>query len=204
MSVEEYVVQVRDGIGKTGSVERKLEKMGLTFVVKSQKTQYWEKKNVSPKNMKQIKKFCKRHLLQIEIIDQRFTGSSNYRKEFFQHYKPVFQNYYFCIYCGKLLTRKNLQVDHIIPIHKAKTSKWVRWYLERYPKGVNDYRNLGASCRNCNLTKSAKMGFWTIRGKIGKFNFYQILRWIIRVLIVAATIVMLYLYRENILEFFGA
>lgn len=203
--MEEYVVQVRNGIGKTFFVQRRLRKLGLTRVKKSRKNKYWEMRNVSPKRMKKIRRFCKRHLLHIEVIDQRFTGSGTYRREFFKYYKPFIWKYYFCIYCGRLVSKKNLQVDHIIPIHKAKTSKWVRRYLGRkkFPKGVNDYRNLGAACCYCNLAKSAKMGLWVLRGRIGKSNTYQVIRWLVRFLIIGAGIMLVYLYRENIMTFLG-
>ena len=199
--MEEYVVQVRNGIGKTFFVRRRLKKFGLTRVVKSRKNKYWEMKNVSSKKMKKIKRFCKRHLLNIEVIDQRFTGSNNYRKDFFEHYKPFFLKYYFCIYCGRLISKKNLQVDHIIPIHKAKTSKWVRWYLRKFPKGVNDYRNMGAACCYCNLEKSSKMGLWVLRGRIGKSNAFQVIRWLIRLFLIGGGIILLYLYSEQFKQF---
>lgn len=202
MATEEYVIQIKDNGDDNFFLQRKLQKLGFKYVEKSQRTKYWELRNVSTQQMKEIKTFCKRHFLDIEILDQRFTASSNYREEFFKHHAPVLKKYYFCIYCGRLLTRRTLQVDHIVPIHKAKTNKWVRRYLSRkkFQKGVNDYHNLGASCRKCNLSKSDKMGLWTIRGKIGKSNLFQIMRWIIRFLIIGAGITILCLYRENIVE----
>lgn len=49
-----------------------------------------------------------------------------------------------CAYCGKVITIKEMQVDHIIP--KARG-----WKVA----DVNDYSNLNPSCRNCNHYKRA-------------------------------------------------
>ena len=45
-----------------------------------------------------------------------------------------------CAYCGEDLEYKNMQVDHIIPVHSG---------------GANDIANYNPSCRQCNFYKSA-------------------------------------------------
>jgi len=47
-----------------------------------------------------------------------------------------------CAYCGKVITLKEMQVDHIVP--KARG-----WKLSN----VNDYSNLASSCLSCNHYK---------------------------------------------------
>lgn len=49
-----------------------------------------------------------------------------------------------CAYCGKVITIKEMQVDHIVP----KARKWK-------VADVNDYGNLNPSCRSCNHYKRA-------------------------------------------------
>ena len=48
-----------------------------------------------------------------------------------------------CAYCGKIITIKEMQVDHIVP--KARG-----WKVA----DVNDYSNLMPSCSSCNRYKS--------------------------------------------------
>ena len=47
-----------------------------------------------------------------------------------------------CAYCGKVITIKEMQIDHIIP--KARG-----WKLTN----VNDYENCNPACASCNLYK---------------------------------------------------
>ena len=56
-----------------------------------------------------------------------------------------------CAYCGKDITYKELQVDHIIP--KRRFGYGVRKNLPDY--SVDDIRNLNPSCRRCNHYKRA-------------------------------------------------
>lgn len=130
----------------------------------------------------------------MEIADQRYERGGNYRSDFFNAAKPFWRNYYFCIYCGRLVSKRKLQVDHIIPVHKAKTSWMVKKILDvsKMEKGVNDPRNLGASCPKCNLMKGSKMGLWVIRGRIGKSNAFQIFRWMLRFVLMGLMIYFMY------------
>ena len=62
-----------------------------------------------------------------------------------------------CAYCGKTITIKEMQVDHVIPkrsysmIHKCLIVNGHKF--TEY--GLNDYRNLMPSCRSCNHYKRA-------------------------------------------------
>lgn len=111
--------------------------------------------------------------IKYRIYDKKWERSSDYRTEFFKHYKAPYR----CRYCHKKLKRTNVVVDHLIPIGKVKTSTFARTLL--YLRGictVNDYRNLVPACSKCNRKKSDKMGFWIVKGYLGKFKLYWIIR----------------------------
>ena len=99
-----------------------------------------------------------------------FERSDDYRKNFLRYNQGIFRSgNYHCSYCGKILTRKKLRVDHLIPIHKVKKFGVGRIFM--FFDGIsdiNDVKNLVPSCERCNSKKGAKMGFWLIRGNIGK------------------------------------
>lgn len=50
-----------------------------------------------------------------------------------------------CAYCGKIITIKEMQVDHIHP-------KFLKHHLRDV--NINDYSNLNPACRVCNKWKS--------------------------------------------------
>lgn len=68
--------------------------------------------------------------------------SDNYRAEYFRKNPGLFGKIHFCYYCGKPLTKKYVEVDHILPVSKSR---------------VNSTFNLAASCRKCNRSKSDKI-----------------------------------------------
>ena len=53
-----------------------------------------------------------------------------------------------CAYCGKVLTPKDYQVDHLIPIQRERFGKYTEEQLERFD-------NYMPACRRCNLYKRA-------------------------------------------------
>lgn len=76
----------------------------------------------------------------------------NYREEYFKHNKGLF-GIYFCAQCFKPLLKKDVEVDHIIPLGK---------------KGINHVGNCTATCRKCNRSKSDKLDERAIKGFIFK------------------------------------
>lgn len=57
-----------------------------------------------------------------------------------------------CGYCGKEITIKQMQVDHIKPLYRNdKVTTLEVWGVER---GTNDFENLLPSCSRCNKWKS--------------------------------------------------
>lgn len=76
-----------------------------------------------------------------------------YRQEYLKHNKGLFGFLYFCSQCGRPLTRKTLEVDHIVPLSK---------------KGVNHIVNCVAICHKCNQEKSNKINNTIYRGMLWK------------------------------------
>lgn len=177
--MDKHRICVRNGKKRTYKYRRKLRSFGLHW---SENCFTMDTDDIY--HIRKIRRFCRFHQLEFNDKNLSYTRNTSYRQEFFSHYKPAALGRYFCIYCGKLIPYGQVTVDHIIPVKKASEDpvyqKFVRilgW------NGVNDYRNLGAACRRCNSRKSAKTGLWLIRGFIGKSNLFQIVRWIIRILV---------------------
>jgi DNA-directed RNA polymerase subunit RPC12/RpoP len=60
-----------------------------------------------------------------------------------------------CAYCGKKILYKEMQVDHIVPIHRGSSDKEVKAYKEGIDiRGTDENENLNPSCRACNIRKS--------------------------------------------------
>ena len=114
----------------------------------------------------------------------------DYRKTFFSNNPPVIHNNYFCAYCGKLVNKENITVDHLYPIGAVKKDPKLQKKLKRKGiKDINDKKNLVPACRTCNKKKSANLGIWIIKGKIGKHQFLWIIRHLIRLIIIYKFIV---------------
>lgn len=109
----------------------------------------------------------------------KYNRSRDYRYQFIKNnpgYKKDYKHYH-CAYCGKKILKENMEVDHIISVHKAKTTfaaKFLMWFLGL--KDVNDPRNLVASCSRCNRRKGSMGNDWLIAAVIGRsYNL-----WIVR------------------------
>lgn len=124
---------------------------------------------VSQSKYERIRQYCEAHHLKYRINNPKWERSTDYRHTFFSNNKPYIKDLYFCAYCGRLRSRRYITVDHIYPISVAQKSISLQQKLKRQGiKSINDKNNLVAACRRCNSRKSAKMGLWIIRGKIGK------------------------------------
>lgn len=78
----------------------------------------------------------------------------DYRYEYFKHNPGVFGKIYFCAYCKRPLFRKDVQVDHIMPLNNAL--------------GRNVRYNLVAACADCNRRKSDTVDGRVVIGYISK------------------------------------
>lgn len=115
--------------------------------------------------------------------NNRFTRSNNYRKEYLKKHKGFF-GIYTCAYCGKLCSKKGMQVDHIYPVNGVSGGSFENTGGKAFitivcalhgPKalkeGVNADWNKTSACPRCNGNKTDNKGSWVIRGYFGKVLF---------------------------------
>lgn len=116
-----------------------------------------------------VSRVLKRYKYKYRKYEKRWDRSSNYRDVYFQtHHAP-----YHCVYCGKSLRRRDVEVDHLIPVAQTKKNTWAKLLLSLNTiRNVNDPRNLVASCHRCNQKKSDKMGIWILRGFLGRTKWF--------------------------------
>ena len=190
--MSEYLIRIKNGEKNTYRKRRFLKRKG--FIARNS---HWEK-IVDVSEIRRWKRFARRKKFRFDYVDAKYARSTNYRRIFFSHYEPYRNGKYFCIYCGRLLPKEKIQVDHIIPVHAAQTE----WFIQRYLKrngweSINDFHNLGASCKRCNSRKGAKMGWWVWRGFRGKSNRFQVIRRTVRrILVLIVVIIILILIQK--------
>lgn len=115
----------------------------------------------------------------------KWDRSTGYRTEFLKYNPGFFGCLYFCVYCGKPITRKGMQVDHHIAINYVRHNPILKLFFGinnifsnvfgrlvygskwKKNKGVNVTYNLLPACIRCNGLKKDKGGLWIIRGAIG-------------------------------------
>ena len=135
----------------------------------------------SERTVKKIKYYCQNHRLKFKINNSLGTRSGDYRRIFFIYNKPAIRDKYICAYCGRLLSKDKVTVDHLYPIGKAsKSIKYQKKLNRRGMKNINEPKNLVPACKRCNMRKSAKTGLWIIRGKIGRYKYVWYIRWSLR------------------------
>lgn len=182
-------IEIRNGRSKIYKHRHDLLSKGMKFNKRSYGRSFYSKK-VTEAEKEELILYCKKHRLKYAVIDDVYMRDSHYRKEFLQGYD---HKWILCAYCGFPKRTKNITVDHIIPIDKAKKSKRTKKLLQwLHIENVNDKRNLAAACRKCNRRKSTQMGIWILRGFIGKSNIIWVLRWIVRCILIVVIIVQLY------------
>ena len=128
------------------------------------------------------------HGYKYKKYDKRWSRSGNYRSEFFKHNHGPYR----CAYCGRKLKADKIEVDHFIPVAKAKSSKWARavlWANSIYD--VNNYRNLVAACHRCNQAKSDKLGRWVIIGSFGRFYHFWTIFYILLAIFAVAIVALI-------------
>lgn len=158
---------------------------------------------LSSYKMKQLKKFCKSKKIKFEINNKYGKRSSAYRDIFYKNVKPVIPNRYFCAYCGRFLKISDVTVDHLYPVGEVNKSIKLQDKLKKIgAKSVNDYQNLVPACRKCNIKKGKKMGYWIFKGQIGRNQKVWLIIWPIRILLLAAFIMLvIVLYGWFVLQF---
>lgn len=177
------------------SMEKTLKKHG--FEKKENKYGEYYYIEVSSMDSWMMKRLLNRKGYKYRSFDKRYDRGTNYRGDFLKdnHYKKRYR----CAYCGKRIKKENMEVDHLIPVSKAKTHSSVRLWLQLCGiSNVNDTRNLVAACRPCNRRKSDQMGVWVIKGSIGRFEAFWIIRNIILTILLFAILYFVSKYLPNL------
>ena len=112
------------------------------------------------------------------ITGKKYKRSEDYRYRYILNHPGIFGKFYMCPYCGRIMTRNSMQVDHIISINLANEHRAYRILVPN--DDINNIRNLTASCPECNNRKSDSGGGWIFLGRFGKYIF--ILIWAILLL----------------------
>lgn len=167
---------------------RELHKLGMY------RTGSWEYRgNLTEREIEKLSFMQKRGVLTYRIDNEFGNRGGSYRNIFFRSSRPFVGDIYFCAYCGRPVRKKNLTVDHIVPVGRVKKSATLQKRLKRRGiTSVNDIRNLAPSCMACNHKKSDRMGLWVIRGRIGKNQYIWMVRHVIRLSIVISIGIVFY------------
>lgn len=135
---------------------------------------------VNEKGLRKIQKLCNKFHYNYKINNSYGTRSSNYRADFFNANKPIL-NHYYCAYCGYLIPKNKITVDHLYPIGVAsKNVKLQQKLKKKRIYNINDTKNLVAACKSCNQKKGKKLGKWIRKGAKGRHLWYCIIRMLIR------------------------
>ena len=182
-----YPVSVFSSKGLSRKNRRKLASLGLM----------WDGVECSgivrERTLHKIKKYCSLHKFRFRIENSLGKRDSDYRRRYFKMNKPVIGNRYICVYCGKLLKKDDVTIDHLYPIGKAtKSLKYQKKLARKGLKNINDGKNLVSACYKCNALKAADTGIWIIKGRIGLIYPLWILRYIFRLVIIIAACVTLW------------
>lgn len=144
-----------------------------------------------------VKRFCCKNRFYFtersQYVDKNFAIRSNsYRSNFFKEYPPLSNGKYRCVYCGKSLGKSDTTVDHLYPVRIAKKSIHYQKKLKKMGiDNINSIKNLVPACKKCNSKKSAKLGFWIVRGKLGQHKeFWQIV-FVLKVLLIVGAITLI-------------
>lgn len=184
----------RRGHRSLWNYRKKLERFGLSYDGREKEYagRFDEDSRSGAAMIRKIERYCHWHGL---VINYGKFGdrSTDYRKEFFRHNPPVFKmfgkRYYFCSYCGIPVSSREMQVDHLYPVAKVKSSRALQDKLRRSGlSSVNDHRNLVPACPACNCRKSSHMGFWIPAGVIGRHQKIWPVRWAVRIAVMIAIV----------------
>ena len=149
-------------------------------------------------SMAEYKKIARRWGLDYEVKQEEFTRSNDYRYEFIRANPPK-NGYYRCVYCGKKITKDEMQVDHVLPVYAAQTKRSAQRKAKKLGD-INHLNNLVASCASCNRKKGASTDpKWTKRAKRGKHESYWIFR---KVAITCLIIFALFMARKPIYQLY--
>lgn len=90
-------------------------------------------------------------------------------------------------FCRRKLAREKITIDHIFPVHCMEEYPAVRRRAALFGiRGSNDLKNLVPACRRCNLRKGTRMGWWIIKGFLGRTWWYWPVRKLLRLTVILA------------------
>ena len=183
-------IQISDnGRHKTYFCRYDLYRMEFRF---NRKHKDWTKVVKKDSDIQTAESYCKQMHLSFRLDLPEYRRSSDYRRTFFQSKPGLFGRFYYCSYCGRLLTRKQVTIDHLIPVNAAGNSRFFRWLLGKCSIGnVNDLKNLVPACSHCNSSKGKKTGLWILWGIIGRHSEFWI---VIRICLILSFAVAAYKY----------
>ena len=171
--------------------KRNLRRLRIRYSYKSDGIYYFMGK-VHERASEEVQEYCRANRLKYYIDNEFGIRSSNYRNTFFRTYKPILKRFYFCSYCGVLLTPRKVSVDHLYPIGSARCSiELQKKLLKKGIKNINDAKNLVPACERCNKQKGKKMGDWIRKGEIGRHQKLWLIRHIVRILLLFCVIVLI-------------
>lgn len=192
--------EIKNGTNKTYYFRKKLKEFGCQFKKTGKYSGYWFLNTEDQFLANRLYAFCKKKGLTFMSIDSSYTRNAHYRADFFATNKPIIKDdkpYYRCVYCGKLVPKNKITIDHLYPIHKVKKSinrNFNRQMLKKFEiYDINDCKNLVPACSRCNKRKSKKTGIWLLRGYFGNnpifwtmINVFLVLFCIIGILIIVS------------------
>ncbi len=132
----------------------------------------------SPKNLKYFKKYAKKLNIHYTEQNPNYTRSSSYRSVFFKCNKGVGDERYFCAYCGCLLHKDDVTVDHVFPVAAARDKKIYQRLLKWFGiTNINSNKNLAPACSYCNRKKSASDHVFPVAAARDKKIYQRLLKW---------------------------
>lgn len=139
--------------GKTYNLREELKNNGFRWYSDKK---VWVKEHNTIEEYYDIKeKFGQISGVKIRLLDSCYSRDNLYRAAFFDRYHGFF-GIYRCAYCGTPMRKKNVTVDHIVPISQAADSKLSKFFLKYIgAKNINSVKNLTPCCRRCNSSKGS-------------------------------------------------
>ncbi len=169
--MEKYHARIRG----RATLYKKLRLHGYGLVY-DKKRRGWEVKTDDKKWLEGLSKECHRLHLNCIVTPTRYTRSTTYRGAYFKEHPGILHHRYFCAYCGRLLPKKKITIDHLIPVQKASNEKRYRLLINLLGyTGVNDPKNLAPACKKCNAKKKDKGGLWILRGWMGRSQWFWLI-----------------------------
>lgn len=177
---------ISDGRRKTYRYRKDLVDMGFRFDKSRGRGSWVLRESCDRYEINSLKRFCRIRKLNICVTDRNMTRSSDYRKTYKDKDRKLR-----CAYCGKRLDKKNMTVDHIIPVSRFRGNRSKAWLNLLHIRNINEPANLAPACRRCNTKKGSKGGLWIIRGFLGKNYYIRTAMNITRTLVIVAIVILL-------------